>query len=222
MNISLLVQISNDAAASMLRCFAILCADELSADFIEHVLNASDLDAAIADSTFHAERLLFTAFQDCDDAVVDSVVEMGAPALETLTKVTRENGVVDENEVYSYIERAMASRVSILPQELRPTIMDVVGSTMKLFVKNVLEEIRSNMIFEYQFHNVVVNLAFVLSMSKALLPDTTDIRGLVEETVKTSYERCFGPTIVDEEAQKKVVSAAIDKFMKGESASSVC
>ena len=164
MNISGLIQASNDAANAMLRCFCVLCANQMTDDFIEHVLNASDLEAAVASSTIHSLQLMFTAFQDCNDAVVDAITELGAPALETLLHVTREAISAEESEMFSYIEKAMSSRIRILPLELKPTMMDVVGSTIKLFVKNVLEEIRSNVIFEYQYHNVIINLAFVLSM----------------------------------------------------------
>lgn len=214
MNISGLVQASNDAANAMLRCFCTLCAHQMSDDFIQQVLNASDLDAAVAPSTVHSMQLLYTAFQDCNDTVVDGATELGTPVLETLLQVTREAVSADESEMFSYIEKAMSSRIRILPLELKPTIMDVVGSTIKLFVKNVLEEIRSNVIFEYQFHNVIINLAFVFSMSKALLVDVTEIHNMIEETVKTGYERCFGPTLVEEDIQKKAIQKGMDAFEK--------
>ena len=214
MNISGLIQASNDAANAMLRCFCVLCANQMTDDFIEHVLNASDLEAAVASSTIHSLQLMFTAFQDCNDAVVDAITELGAPALETLLHVTREAISAEESEMFSYIEKAMSSRIRILPLELKPTMMDVVGSTIKLFVKNVLEEIRSNVIFEYQYHNVIINLAFVLSMSKALLMDVTELRNMIEEVVKTGYERCFGPTLVEEDIQKKAIQDGMDAFEK--------
>ena len=91
--------------------------------------------------------------------------------------------------MFSYIEKAMSSRIRILPLELKPTIMDVVGSTIKLLVKKVHEEIRSNVIVEYQYHNVIINRSFVLCLSKALPMDVTKLQNLIEEVVKTGNER---------------------------------
>lgn len=214
MNITALVQANNDAANAMLRCACMENAQMMTDAFVQDVINATELEGAIAKSTLQTVRLLYTLFQDCNDAVVDSASALGQPQVETLLHITREAMAVDDGEMFSYIEKAMTSRVRVLPLELRPTIIDIVGSTVRLFVKNVMEEIRVCVIYEYQFHNLLVNLAFVLSACKALLQDTADVRAVIEETVKTAYERCFGATPLLEEEQRTAIEGALEDFVK--------
>lgn len=214
MNISALVQASNDAANAMLRCACMGNAQEMTDLFVQDIINAMELEGAVAKSTLRVARLLYTMFQDCNDTVVDSASLLGQPQIETLLHVSREAVAVDDSEMFSYIEKAMATRMRVLPLELRPTIMEVVGSTARLFVKNVMEEVRATVIYEYQFHNLLVNLAFILSICKALLQDVTDLRTVIEETVKTAFERCLGATPVEEEVQKKEIEKALEDFIK--------
>ena len=199
----------------MLRCFVSLSAQACAHDFITEILENNDTNDAVTPTTLAVVRTLYTCFQDCNDLVCDTPTVLGKSKATLLTTLKREEEAVSENgEMYSYIEKAMSVRVRILPFELRPTMKDALGSLLRMFAKEVLEEVRTNVLFDYQLHNLIINLAFVFSMAGALLDDLTEVKPLFDEVLCSAYERCYEPSSLPDSKQRKAIVDGIITFMK--------
>ena len=69
------------------------------------------------------------------------------------------------------------------------------------------------MLYDYQFRCLVVNLAFVFSMTSCLLEDAKELREIVQGVIRSAWERCYEPSEVTEEQQKGAVENGIVEFM---------
>ena len=209
MNISGIVHVANDAANAMLRCYCVDLAKQCTALFMREVMNG-EVDGRVVDASLRIVQLLYTAFMDCND-VCDAV-----SALQKVTEVVvlshEDRKEREGDELYEYIEKSMAMRVKIVPTELRSTMADVLSCVLKCFAKNVGEEIRANVLYDYQYRCVEVNLAFILTMTQGLLKEVSLLKESFLDTVNSAFDRCYEPTEVDGESQKKEIDQGMERF----------
>lgn len=210
MNISGIVHVTNDAANAMLRCYCVDLAKQCAALFMKEVMNG-EVDGRVMDASLRIVRLLYTAFMDCNDVVCDAV-----SALQKVTEVVvlshEDRKEREGDELYEYIEKSMTMRVKIVPTELRSTMADVLSCVLKCFAKNVGEEIRANVLYDYQYRCVEVNLAFILTMTQGLLKEVSLLKESFLDTVNSAFDRCYEPTEVDGESQKKEIEQGMERF----------
>ena len=211
MNVSGLVQASNEVAIGMLRCFCTVTAQDYTAHFIEEVINASDCDGVIP-AVYAIVRDIITCLRDCNEIVFDSPAILPEPSLSLITSLTRQKAGIEENEMMSYIEKAISTRLRILPIELKPTVREVIGSIIKLFAKEVTEEIRANIYYDYQFQNIVVNLAFLNTMIGMIYKDDQDVLALLQEIVYSAYDRCYEPSSIHDSLQQEFIEKGIEGY----------
>lgn len=211
MMISDLVQGANEVATAMLRSFCNVTAHEYSKRFIDEVINASDLEG-VASVSCAIVRDLITCIRDCNEVVCDSPSPLPTPAITLFSQLTRMKPGTEENEMMNYIEKAISSRMRILPVELKSTMKEVIGSVLKVFAKEVCEEIRANVCYDYQLQNVVVNMGFIMTMVGELVKDDTDVMTLMEEVVYSTYDRCYEPSSMDETKQREMVENGIELY----------
>lgn len=211
MNVSGLVQASNEVAIGMLRCFCTVTAQDYTTHFIEEVINASDCDGVIP-AVYAIVRDIITCLRDCNEIVFDSPAILPEPSLSLITSLTRQKAGIEENEMMSYIEKAISTRLRILPIELKPTAREVIGSIIKLFAKEVTEEIRANIYYDYQFQNIVVNLAFLNTMIGMIYKDDQDVLALLQEIVYSAYDRCYEPSSIHDSLQQEFIEKGIEGY----------
>ena len=106
----------------------------------------------------------------------------------------------------------MSTRVKVVPAEIRATMADVMSCVLACFAKNVGEEIRANVMYDYQYRSVEVNLAFLLTMAKGVLKDTSAVKERFVDTLNSAFERCYEPGDMEEEVQKKEIVTAMEHF----------
>ena len=196
MNISGIVHVTNDAANAMLRCYCVDLAKQCAALFMKEVMNG-EVDGRVMDASLRIVQLLYTALQKVTEVVVLSHED----------RKEREG-----DELYEYIEKSMTMRVKIVPTELRSTMADVLSCVLKCFAKNVGEEIRANVLYDYQYRYVEVNLAFILTMTQGLLKEVSLLKESFLDTVNSAFDRCYEPTEVDGESQKKEIEQGMERF----------
>ena len=211
MNLAGLVQGANEVATAMLRCFCTVTAQQYSAQFIEHVFNASDLEG-VSPTTCEIMRDLVTCIRDCNDVVCDTPTPLQQPAVFLFTHFTRAKPAGEDSEVMDYIEKAITSRLRVLPVEMKPVMRDVLGGVVKLFAKEIGEEIRANVCYDYQLHHLVANLGLVMTLVGEMVKDDSDVKELVEEVVMSCYDRCYEPTVVEEEEQKMMIERGVEMY----------
>ena len=208
LNISGIVQACNATAAAMLRAFCVLLAKQCAALFLAGVVNGEGAEGFVADAALEVARLVYTAFEDCNAVVCETAVGLPPGEAEALLHAEAK----ESEELYEYIEKSMSTRVKVVPAEVRATMMDVMTCVLAGFAKNVGEEVRANVMYDYQYRSVEVNLAFLLSMAKGVLNDTSVVKERFLDTLNSAFERCYEPGDMEEEVQKKELLLAMEHF----------
>ena len=157
-------------------------------------------------------REFYTEFGNAGALLAEKPVKPRDPSPETFRTagITEE---LEEGEMYAYIEKTMATRVKVLPLEVRAGMQDVWMALLRTMMKNLQEEVRASVLYDYQFRCLVVNLAFVFSMTSCLLEDAKELREVVQGVIRSAWERCYEPSEVTEEQQKSAVENGIVEFM---------
>ena len=160
----------------------------------------------VAEGIVRMVREFYTEFGNTGALLAEKPVKPRDPCPETFgtAGMTEEE---EEGEMYAYIEKTMATRVKVLPLEVRAGMQDVWMGMLRTMMKNLQEEVRASVLYDYQFRCLVVNLAFVFSMTSCLLEDAKELREIVQ------WERCYEPSEVTEEQQKGAVENGIVEFM---------
>ena len=208
LNLAGIVHACNATAAAMLRGFCVLLAKQCAALFVGGAVNGEGAEGFVADASLEVARLLYTAFEDCNEVVCDAAVALATGEAEALVHAEAK----ESEELYEYIEKSMSTRVKVVPAEIRATMADVMSCVLACFAKNVGEEIRANVMYDYQYRSVEVNLAFLLTMAKGVLKDTSAVKERFVDTLNSAFERCYEPGDMEEEVQKKEILAAMEHF----------
>ncbi|OAO13580.1 vacuolar protein sorting-associated protein [Blastocystis sp. ATCC 50177/Nand II] len=208
LNLAGIVHACNATAAAMLRGFCVLLAKQCAALFVGGAVNGEGAEGFVADASLEVARLLYTAFEDCNEVVCDAAVALATGEAEALVHAEAK----ESEELYEYIEKSMSTRVKVVPAEIRATMADVMSCVLACFAKNVGEEIRANVMYDYQYRSVEVNLAFLLTMAKGVLKDTSAVKERFVDTLNSAFERCYEPGDMEEEVQKKEIVAAMEHF----------
>ena len=208
LNLAGIVHACNATAAAMLRGFCVLLAKQCAALFVSGAVNGEGAEGFVADASLEVARLLYTAFEDCNEVVCDAAVALATGEAEALVHAEAK----ESEELYEYIEKSMSTRVKVVPAEIRATMADVMSCVLACFAKNVGEEIRANVMYDYQYRSVEVNLAFLLTMAKGVLKDTSAVKERFVDTLNSAFERCYEPGDMEEEVQKKEIVAAMEHF----------
>ena len=198
LNLAGIVHACNATAAAMLRGFCVLLAKQCAALFVSGAVNGEGAEGFVADASLEVARLLYTAFEDCNEVVCDAAVALATGEAEALVHAEAK----ESEELYEYIEKSMSTRVKVVPAEIRATMADVMSCVLACFAKNVGEEIRANVMYDYQYRSVEVNLAFLLTMAKGVLKDTSAVKERFVDTLNSAFERCYEPGDMEEEVQK--------------------
>ena len=210
-NLAGLVQGANEVANALLRCFCTTTAQEFSQVFIEEVINSAELEG-ISNASCLVIQNLVTCLRDCNEVVCETATPLVEPSLTLFTECARKNTVDEENDMMNYIEKAISSRLRVLPVDLKPTVRDIFGSVLKLFAKDIGEEMRASICYDYQFQNIVANLSFIMTMAGNLVKEDADVLALIQEVLYTTYERCIEPALVDEQKLKQVVESGMEMY----------
>ena len=208
LNLAVIVHACNTTAAAMLRGFCVLLAKQCAALFVGGAVTGEGAEGFVADASLEVARLLYTAFEDCNEVVCDAAVALATGEAEALVHAEAK----ESEELYEYIEKSMSTRVKVVPAEIRATMADVMSCVLACFAKNVGEEIRANVMYDYQYRSVEVNLAFLLTMAKGVLKDTSAVKERFVDTLNSAFERCYEPGDMEEEVQKKEIVAAMEHF----------
>ena len=166
---------------------------------------------AVAETVVRLVRDFYTDFQNSAALLADSAMVPRDPTPETFRTAGKEEE--EEGEMEAYIEKAMATRVKVLPLEVRENMQDVWMALLRTMMKDLQEEVRANVLYDYQFRCLVVNLAFVFSMTRCLLEDDRELREIVQGVIQSAWERCYEPSEVTEQQQKSAVENGIVEFM---------
>ena len=166
----------------------------------------------VAEGIVRLMREFYTEFGNAGALLAEKPVKPRDPSPETFRTagMTEE---LEEGEMYAYIEKTMATRVKVLPLEVRAGMQDVWMALLRTMMKNLQEEVRASVLYDYQFRCLVVNLAFVFSMTSCLLEDAKELREVVQGVIRSAWERCYEPSEVTEEQQKSAVENGIVEFM---------
>lgn len=210
MNLAGLVQGANEVATAILRSFCTVTAQQYSKQFVEEVFNAADVEG-VSPVTCAMIRDLVTCIRDCNDVVCDTAIPLQQPVVFTFTQFTRVKPDED-HEMMDYIEKAITSRLRILPVELKPTLRDVIGGVLKVFAKEVGEEVRANVCYDYQLQALVMNLSFLMTMVGDVVKEDADVKEVMEEVVMSCYDRCYEPAVIESEQQKEVIENGIELY----------
>ena len=211
-----IVQTCSETSLALLRSYCLIEADHCTDEWMKEVLNGEEMK--VANAMILVVRRLYSTLQDCNALFNETPTKINDPSPITFQCVKEE----PSEEMYAYIEKTMASRAKVLPVELKATAHDVVMGLLRTFLKNVQEEIRVNVLFDYQLHKVVVNLAFLFSMVSCVLEDPKELREVVDSVIRSAYERCYEPTDMAEEEQKSAIEDGIVEFMMAVSEFFVC
>ena len=215
-----LVQAWNEAANAALRGFCARVAAKGAAvlwnDAVENPGNGETEGETegegVAEGIVRLMREFYTEFGNAGALLAEKPVKPRDPSPETFRTagMTEE---LEEGEMYAYIEKTMATRVKVLPLEVRAGMQDVWMALLRTMMKNLQEEVRASVLYDYQFRCLVVNLAFVFSMTSCLLEDAKELREVVQGVIRSAWERCYEPSEVTEEQQKSAVENGIVEFM---------
>ena len=216
-----LVQAWNEAANAALRGFCARVAAKGAAtlwnDAVENPGNGETEGETegegVAEGIVRLMREFYTEFGNAGALLAEKPVKPRDPSPETFRTagITEE---LEEGEMYAYIEKTMATRVKVLPLEVRAGMQDVWMALLRTMMKNLQEEVRASVLYDYQFRCLVVNLAFVFSMTSCLLEEEAkELREVVQGVIRSAWERCYEPSEVTEEQQKSAVENGIVEFM---------
>ena len=209
-----LVQAWNDAAAQALRSFCARSAQLAARTLWDEAVETGETEGEkVAEGVVRLVREFYTEFQNTGALLAEAPVKPRDPSPETFGTAGMMEKEEEEGELYAYIEKTMATRVKVLPLEVRANMQEVWTALLRSTLKNLQEDIRASVMYDYQFRCLVVNLAFVFSMAKCLLDDAKELREVVQGVIQSAWERCYVPSEVTEEEQKSAVENGIVEFM---------